>query len=421
MAFTTVNQIDNWKPKGTQEFKPCGHRIGLYVRGSESGSKIFYWRKAGRWFALGEYGKKPNQLSLADATERAVECNMRFKQGLKPEEIIQAYRGLESSTDAIPLEPSKARKGRTRKVRADGKIHTYEDAFEAYYATYGDKNLQAGPSRRAPLQWHSNVPDSFKAMPIADIKRGDIFDWMVNLLQEKHETGRKLRGLMDRVFEFAINKGAVEQNPVPPKRVFEVKKPKAKPHATIPPEELPAMWAHIEKSNASDAMKLLLKLTMLTAHRVAVNRLAKWEHFDLKTYQWVVPEKEDKETDGLMKSGRSHVVTLPQEFLDQLVAAKSHETYVFVNPKDGKPFSENAMLALVKRYDGKCTVHGLRNAIKIWGEDIAGFDDWLLDYYEDHREGEHPLDPAYRRRELEKKIAKAAKITEALYEYCKNG
>lgn len=418
MAFTTDLQIKNWKPEGRQA-KPCGDRLGLYVRSDNKGQKAFYWRK-GSFYKLGEYPA----LSFTGAKAMAVVCNAQAKEGLEPEAIVAALRDTPSIKETAELTPQEVRaapKSRVRTRRAKGAIKTYDDAFQAYYETYGDKNLQAGPSRRAPLQWHENVPDSFKAMPIADIRRADIFDWMLKLLQEKHETGRKLRGLMDRVFEFAFNKGVVEQNPVPPRRAFEVKKPRVNHHATIPPEELPAMWQHIERSGAPDPMKLLLKLTMLSAQRVDVNRLARWEHFDLTTRRWEVPEKEDKETDGLMKSGRSHVVTLPQAFLDQLVAAKSDETYVFVNPKDGKPFSENAMLALVKRYDGKCTVHGFRNAIKIWGEDIAGFPKDFMNWYEDHKEDENKLDSAYRRRERARLNAECAKVTAALYEYCTNG
>lgn len=418
MAFTTDVQIRNWKPTGRQP-KPCGDRLGLYVRANKKGQKAFYWRKV-TFYKLGDYPA----LSFADAKAMAAVCRARAKEGLEPAAIVAAllHSGSIAETAEMPAQQVKAApKSLLRTRKAANAIETYDDAFRAYYEAYGDKNLQTGPSRRAPLQWHENVPDQVKAMPIADIKRSDIFDWMLKLLQDRHETGRKLRGCMDRVFEFAINKGLVETNPVPPRRAFEVKKPRVRHHTTIPPEDLPNMWHHIKRSAASEPMKLLLKLTLLSGHRVDVNRLARWEHIDLATGRWIVPERLDKETTGLMKSGRSHVVTIPVYFLDELVSAKGDETLVFTNPHTGQPFSENAMLKLAKSYDGKCTLHGFRNARKVWGEDIAGFPSWLMDYYEDHEERKGALDDEYRRRTDETKIARCAEVTAALYEYCRNG
>lgn len=418
MAFSTDVQIKNWKPTGRQA-KPCGDRLGLYVRSDTKGQKAFYWRK-GSFYKLGDYPA----LSFADAKAMAAVFTAKARQGLKPEAIVAALRHTESieKTAEMPArQVLAAPRSRVRTLKTCATIETYEDAFHAYYKAYGEKNLQVGASRNAPLQWHRNVPESFKSMPIVDIRRSDIFDWMLNLLQERHETGRKLRGLMDRVFEFAINQGVIEINPVPPRRAFEVKRPKTRHHATIPPEDLPKMWQHIEQSGAGEQMKLLLKLVMLSGHRVDVNRLARWEHIETATRRWIVPERLDKETKGLMKSGRSHVVTLPQDFLDQLVAAKSDETFMFFNSIEGKPFSENAMLKLVKAYDGNCTLHGFRNARKVWGEDIAGFPRWLMDFYEDHEDGKGVLDDEYRRRTKETKIARCAEVTLALYEYCQHG
>jgi integrase len=416
MALGTDLAIKNWKPRGRQAM-PCGGRDGLYVRSDTAGRKAFYWRK-GSFYKLGNYPA----LSLSQARAMVAVCNEQARQGIEAAAIVASLRQSSSITDAAEKDTVTIRSAPRSLLRSrkKGTIESYEDAFEAYYEAYAASNLQVGPSRNAPLQWHRNVPVSLKAMPIRDITRSDIFPWMLKLLQTKHETGRKLRGLMDRVFEFAINLGVVNSNPVPPRRAFEVKRPKTRHHATIRPKELPKMWQHISQSGAGGAMKLLLKLAILSGHRVDVNRLARWDHIDLYSRQWTVPERVDKETEGLMKSGRSHVVTLPQDFLDQMISGRSDDTYVFVNSNDD-PFSENAMLKVVKGYDGECTIHGFRNARKIWGKDIAGFDDWVMDFYEDHEESKGVLDDEYRRRPEETKIARCADVTEALYEFCKNG
>jgi integrase len=418
MALTTAKAIDNWKPKGAQEFKPCGNRLGLYLRGSESGSKIFYWRKVGRWFALGEYGKDEGQLSLPDAIGLAAECNKRFKQGTRPEEIIGAYRGLESITDNIPAEPSKARQGRVRKVRASGKIHTYEDAFEAYCAAY-EANRQAGPSRNQPRSLHRyHVPNDFAKLPIREIRRGDIFDWMLELLREKHETARKLRSLMDSVFEFAINKGACSDNPVPSQRSFKIPMPKRKPRGSLVYTRLPELWHWLDGSRSKLTTIMAVKLVMLSAHRVGVVQAARWEHIDPDTRQWTIPEREDKEAKGLMKSGRQHTTTLPKGFMEELLAIKGNTPWLFPSLGSSDFISEPTIRKLLKRFDSDITAHGFRNTFKTWARN-EGFADWIADAYVDH--SLKGLDASYRREDPARIVAECAKVTETLYEYCKNG
>lgn len=90
MAFSTDVQIRNWKPTGRQA-KPCGNRLGLYVRSNTRGQKAFYWRK-GSFYKLGDYPA----LSFADAKAMAAVCTARAKEGLAPETIVAALRHTDS-------------------------------------------------------------------------------------------------------------------------------------------------------------------------------------------------------------------------------------------------------------------------------------------------------------------------------------
>ena len=408
MALLTAKAIEQWKPSG-QELKPCGNRLGLYVRGSATGAKTFYWRKAGKWYALGEFRA---ELSLTDATERAAECNRLYKQGQRPDEIIQALRGLESASEHIPEQPSKAQKGR---IRAAKGVTTYDDAFEAYCAAY-ELQRQAGPSRRQLRTLHNHVPDSFKALPVSEIRRGDVFDWMLRLLGNRYPAGRKLRSLMDGVFEFAINKGLCSDNPIPSQRSFRIAAPKPKPHASLDYQRLPELWRWLGGIDyrRPPHTAIAIKLAILSAHRIGVVQAARWEHFDLDARQWVIPERRDKERAGYMKSGRSHTFTLPEGFMSELLRIKGDSPYLFPSLGRAKYISNTSIRKMLRLFDSNITAHGFRNSFKTWARS-ENVSDWVADAYVDH--SLKGLDASYRREDPKRIISECAKVTEALYAY----
>ena len=199
MALNTDLAIKNWKPSKPREVKPCGHRDGLYIRANASGEKTFYWRK-GSFYRLGDYPI----LTLSKARAMAAVCNEQAKLGVEPEAVIAALRDAGSLTDVARMDPEKIAAAPRSLVRtkapSEGKP-TFDRVFHDFYAAYAETNLQAGPSRKQPLSLHrDHVPESLKAMPIDEIKRSDIFPWLLKLLRDKHETARRLRNQLERTF-----------------------------------------------------------------------------------------------------------------------------------------------------------------------------------------------------------------------------
>jgi integrase len=413
MALMTDLAIRNWKPTKPRETKPCGGRDGLYIRANSAGGKVFYWRKTS-FYRLGDYP----ELTLTKARAMVAVCNDRAQAGIAPETIVAAIRGATSVSDVAEANQETIEafpKSLLRTKAADTGKPTFDRAFFEFYEAYAKSNRQAGPSRKQPLSLHrDHVPQTLKLMAMDEIKRSDIFPWMLELLKEKHETGRRLRNQLERVFEFAINNGYCEANPVPNRRAFEIKKPKANAHGTLDYTKLPDLWAWIDTRDFLPQTGTAIRLLMLSAHRVRVVLAARWEHFDFEAGTWTVPAKTDNETPGLMKSGRAHTITLPRPFLDELRATKIDEHLLFPSTSGRGHLTENALLKALKTYDESITAHGFRNSFKTWARS-AGVADWIADAYVDH--SLKGLDASYRREDPARVIAECAQVTERLYKY----
>ena len=413
MALMTDLAIRNWKPTKPRETKPCGGRDGLYIRANSAGGKVFYWRKTS-FYRLGDYP----ELTLTKARAMVAVCNDRAQAGIAPETIVAALRGSTSVADVAEANQETIEalpKSRLRSKAAETGRPTFDRAFFEFYEAYANSNRQAGPSRKQPLSLHrDHVPQALKLMAMDEIKRSDIFPWMLTLLKEKHETARRLRNQLERVFEFAINSGYCDANPVPSRRAFEIKKPKANAHGALDYTRLPDLWAWIDTRDFLPQTRAAIRLLMLSAHRVRVVLAARWEHFDFEAGTWTVPAKTDNETPGLMKSGRAHTFTLPKPFLDELRAMKLDEHLLFPSTSGRGHLTENALLKALKTYDESITAHGFRNTFKTWARSV-GVADWIADAYVDH--SLKGLDASYRREDPARIIAECAVVTERLYTY----
>lgn len=229
---------------------------------------------------------------------------------------------------------------------------------------------------------------------------------MQDMFRNAHVSASKQLGYIGRVFEYAINSGYAETNPVPPRRAFEAVAPPKKAHGYLEYGRMPELWKWIDGRSLSIHTKFAMKTVMLTGHRISVVLQAKWDHIDLGTGVWTVPprHRSDKETTGVMKSGRQFSMKFPENYLKQLIAIKTNSPFIFPSPTTQGYITPNATLKAFKRYDKRITNHGFRNSIKIWGRN-EGFPDYLMDAYVDH--GLHGLDKSYRREDLSAQIENA--------------
>ena len=112
-----------------------------------------------------------------------------------------------------------------------------------------------------------------------------------------------------------------------------------------------------------------------------------------------------------------HVVPLSSNVLSVLdrVKAFTEDGYIFPGGKNGKPLSENAMLALLRRMKRKgLTVHGFRASFRAWAAECTLFPPEVAEAALDHTISDKVM-AAYQRGTF---LKKRAELMNAWARYC---
>ena len=261
------------------------------------------------------------------------------------------------------------------------------------------KNLA---SERRPIRsYELHAEKHIGTLPLDKIRRPAIKAFMQPLFTSNPEVAGKLLGYMNKVFLTAFTDEVIEANPCPPKEAFIIPEKNVRHAASLNFSDLPKLMEWLRKAPFSQPVKTAMRLTVVTAHRASVISYMRWEHLDLETGIWTIPQrKEEDRTLGLMKSKRPFATKLPQAILSQikeLYADRSHDVFVF--SVDGqKPINAETLRRNFQKY-GNITTHGFRNTFKTWCmNQEPPVDDFLADRYLDH--GLVGLDKNYRRDNL---------------------
>ncbi len=103
----------------------------------------------------------------------------------------------------------------------------------------------------------------------------------------------QIRNLLKRMFEYAMANGLVTVNPalsIPMRFITQVR-PRTR---ALSPEEIRIYLQTLYRSNIRRQFKLALHQILLTLVRKSELILAKWEHVDLDTGEWRIPEENSK-------------------------------------------------------------------------------------------------------------------------------
>ncbi|EDM70692.1 site-specfic recombinase, phage integrase family protein [Roseobacter sp. AzwK-3b] len=400
--------IRKWRPSKDGEARSTGGRDGLYIRGWRSGSKVFYFRTE-TWLKIGEY---PNT-SLAKARELAIVAKRLKKEGFGKAALVRGFANAKTASDLDGIV-----RGEILSGLASGelvRVLTYDEMWQQWFADV-EPTLQAGPSRRRPRAIHEqHVSPVIGTRPLTEIRRREIFDLLAPLFRSIPVTAGHALGHINKVFELAIVKELCEANPTPPRASFPKRITKKKHHGTLPASKMPELWEWLQTTNTSEALKAAVLTAMVTGHRISVIVNAEWAHIDMQTGVWTVPERDDKSTQGRMKSGRAYSLRLPQALLDKILSLKPQEDdshaaktkYVFASPMGRGGLTPNAVLKSLKRFDPSLTTHGFRNAIKEFCRITdPPIPDHIADAFCDH--SLKGLDASYRRRDTSEERAQLA-------------
>jgi integrase len=347
--------------------KPGRHSDGggLYLNITASGARswVFMWKADGkrREMGLGSLRDVP----LAKARERAAEVRQKLADGLDP---IAA--------------------------RDKPKVMTFGEAADALIESMSSS--WRNDKHRA--QWKMTLTiycEPLRTKPVTEIGTEDVLKVLQPLWTTKPETASRLRGRMERVFDFARARGqAIGENParwrghldaVLPKRAMLTRGH----HKAMPFDEVPAFVLALR--NREGVAPRALEFAILTAARSGEVMGARWNEFNLEARVWTVPANR-------MKAGREHRVPLSSRAVEILQGLRERRLsdLVFPGVKAGRPLSVMALEMVLRRMKADVTVHGFRSAFRDWAGERTHFPREVAEAALAHLVGD-AVERAYRR------------------------
>ena len=239
---------------------------------------------------------------------------------------------------------------------------------------------------------------TLRTKPVDKIDTAAVLKVLQPIWGTKSETASRIRGRIERVLDAAKAQGFRSgENPARWKGHLDAMLPKRQKltrghHKALAYQDVPALMLRLQGMQAVAARAL--EFLILTAGRTGEVIGACWNEVDMTTAVWTVPAKR-------MKAAREHrvpltdrAITILQE-LEQMRTETSGD-WIFPGGKPGRPLSNMALTALLKRLDVQVTVHGFRSAFRDWCGEESSFPREIAEAALAHRVGD-ATELAYRR------------------------
>lgn len=200
------------------------------------------------------------------------------------------------------------------------------------------------------------------AKPVRDVTTEDVRAIIWRKKDEGFDAAAgQIRGVLKRLFDFAMTAGLVTMNPVLALPMRHVHKAKSRERA-LSADEIRAFLRAAFESNIRRQFKIALHLILLTMVRKSELLLARWEHVDLEHAEWHIPAEHSK-------TGKPHIVFLSRQavalFKELHILAGGSELVLPGRGSLTKPFAHNAInnalkVALRGQPVPAFTIHDLR-------------------------------------------------------------
>ncbi len=312
---------------------------GLYLEVMPNGSKLWRlkYRFAGKEnrMSLGAYPTVP----LQKARQRRDEARQQISNGEDPGEQKKAVREAQKQ-DCL----------------------TFEVLAREWYA-YNAPRWAESTRYKANLYLENDIIPVIGDRPVASITRPDL----VELVRKVEKRGTlnaagKIRQWLHQIFRYCLARGAVESNPATDLDVVAAPAKAARHHPHVPLTELPTLLERLDGGRIHFMTRCAIRLLTLTAVRPGELRSAPWSEFDLEKATWTIPKER-------MKARRAHVVPLPTQAIEILLALKEITgQYPLLFPgqqNSERPMSENTINKALRviGYEGLQTGHGFRHLL----------------------------------------------------------
>lgn len=335
---------------------------GLYLQVADGGARSWIYRymlkgKA-RWMGLGSL----YTVGLAEARNLAIECRKRCSEGVDPIAARKAARAL------AKVEPVKTM--------------TFAACAEAFI----EANKSGWRNAKHADQWVNTLKTyaypEFGSLPVQSVETELVMKVLEPIWTNKTETANRVRSRVESILDWAKTKkyrqgenparwrGHIENLLPPPSKVRKVEH-----HRALPYDKVRSFVRTLRREEGTAAVAF--EFLILTAARTSEVVGARWAEVDLKKELWTIPANR-------IKAGREHRVPLSVPALAILGKMKAvpvmddedkdAREFVFPGGKKGKPLSNMALLALLKRMKRTdLTAHGFRSTFRDWAAEQTNY------------------------------------------------
>jgi integrase len=294
------------------------------------------------------------EVSLALARQKARSARDLVRESINPIEAKQAARRAAAAKSAA------------------------SKTFGECAAQYIDAKSPEWSNVKHLGQWRTTI-ETF-AMPVIgnlmvqDVDTPHVMAILEPIWKTKTETAVRLRGRLESILDWAAVRGyRAGPNPARWKGHLSVMLPapgkvaNAEHHAALPYAEMPGFMARLRAVDGESAQAL--QFAILAAARSGEVRGATWREVDFDTKAWTVPAER-------MKAKKPHRVPLSEAAIRLLCARPRGklDDLIFPSSRNGRPLSDMAMTATVRRMQVNAVPHGLARAtFKTWATECSSF------------------------------------------------
>ena len=343
-------------PKRAKELKPLAvsrlsdpgmHAVGgvaglhLQIGGPSQKSWILRTTVAGKRRDLG-LGSFP-EIGVAKARERALEAKDQVRKGQDPILVKKAAKAAVKAARDTAMTFAKA---------ADKYISSHEKEW---------RNAKHVDQWRNTITTYANPV--IGSVLVRDVTTGHIVRILEPIWTEKNETASRLRGRIESILDWGRVRGLrTGNNPAKWRGCLDHLLPnisrskRIQHHPAIPVGEVGAFMRDLRETPGASAR--CLEFAALTAARSSEARGALWSEIDLDLKVWSIPASR-------MKSGRPHRVPLNDQAIALVKGLERTVDLIFPNPR-GKPLSDMALTACMRRMGLDAVPHGLRSSFRDW-------------------------------------------------------
>jgi integrase len=319
--------------------------------------------------------------------------------------------------------------------KASKPIPTFRDVARIVIDEAKSKSTNA----KVRYQWERHLGEAYSGplldRPVNAITTLEVAAVLKPVWTAKPEVARKLYPAIRRVFEYARIRLRDDHGiamPDNPARWADLKAMGFEApaqltrgrHPSLPHELLPAFCADLRARDAIAARAL--EFLILTNVRTDVVLKLKWAELDLDQAIWLVPLANLKDRKYRKEAFRVPLSARALEILREMEHIRDSD-YVFPGQAPRKPFSNMALLVLLKRMNSVApekwvdagdrrpiTAHGFRATFRTWAEEVTGFPHAVIEEAMGHQVGGQ-VERAYRRTDV---LEKRRDLMSAWANYC---